>query len=133
MGCDAPSPNHLVHLWFCLPERRNCDRFERRSKLLVVAVKTSILQQDLGMIRYIALFVCLILDVINIYWFSKIFNGAKKLFFGPASRPETAVANGGEKTDGKKISIAAKYNELSRKNSSSNPTQSRRRVEKEFG
>jgi hypothetical protein len=37
-------------------------------------------EQDLGRIRYIALFVCLLLDVINMYWFSKIVRGLKKLF-----------------------------------------------------
>ena len=42
--------------------------------------------QALGVERYVALFVCLILDAINIYWFSKIFVGAKKLFFGAKAR-----------------------------------------------
>jgi len=43
--------------------------------------------QALGVLRHAALIICLILDLINIHWFSKIFRGVKKLF--EASRSQS--------------------------------------------
>ena len=92
------------------------------------------------MLRYVALAVCFILDAINIYWFSKIFIGAKKLFFAPKS-PQSEVSEGA----GVGASGGAGVSKL-RDTQESNggvgqpyyghegsPAKARRRVEKVFG
>lgn len=80
--------------------------------------------QDLGVLRHIGLIVCLILDSINLYWFSKIFIGAKKLFFGSPAPAKAALNGAGDKTE-------AKRNESARSKAftTTNHAQLRKRVE----
>ena len=87
--------------------------------------------------------VCFILDAINIYWFSKIFIGAKKLFFAPKS-PQSEVSEGAGVGASGGASGGAGVSKL-RDTQESNggvgqpyghegsPVKARRRVEKVFG
>ena len=84
------------------------------------------------MLRYVALIVCLILDAINIFWFSKIFAGAYKLFFGAKTPPKNgAIRNGAGATRNKEIGNNGQF--IPAAAGGGSPSKPRRRVEKVFG
>ena len=84
------------------------------------------------MLRYVALIVCLILDAINIFWFSKIFAGAYKLFFGAKTPPKNdAIRNGAASPRNKEIANNGQF--IPAAAAGGSPSKPRRRVEKVFG
>jgi len=88
--------------------------------------------QALGMLRYVAVFVCLILDAINMFWFSKIFAGAYKLFFG-AKTPLRVGATRGVSTSPKRKHVPCHDpNAVGGSGAGGSPSKSRQRV-KVFG
>ena len=46
----------------------------------VYCVYGSVNSRQLGVMWYLLIFSCIVLDVINIFWFSKIFQGVRRMF-----------------------------------------------------
>jgi len=46
----------------------------------VYSVYGSVTSHQLGVMWYLLIFSCVVLDVINIFWFSRIFQGVRRVF-----------------------------------------------------
>ena len=84
------------------------------------------------MLRYVAVFVCLILDAINMFWFSKIFAGAYKLFFGAKTPIQVGASPNATSSPMSKPVLRHDHGGVSGAGMGGSPSKSRQRM-KVFG